>query len=363
MADKTGIEWTEATWNPVVGCDHVSAGCDNCYAARDASGRLAHMPQYAGLAVAGRFTGEARLLPERLAQPLAWRRPRRIFVNSMSDLFHKDIPDEYIARVFAVMAATPHHTFQVLTKRHARMRSLLSGEWGTGVFADAVEETMGEFTHASLDQWPLPNVWLGVSVETQGWADIRIPALLRTPAAVRFLSCEPLLGPVDLTEALVGYCAAHDFPGGFCIPRTHPGVEHIAWVIAGGESGPGARPMHPAWARQLRDQCEAAGVPFLFKQWGEYLPVRVENREGMFGGRGFQHPGGGWSAPVIRERSGGSFRSGRTRLMVAGDETRGGVMLDADTIALRVGKRAAGRLLDGRTWDQYPTSRTPAPPP
>lgn len=253
MSDHSRIEWTNATWNPTVGCTHVSPGCDNCYAARLASGRLAHTARYAGLAVDGRFTGEVRLVPEVLSKPLRWREPRRVFVNSMSDLFHDAIPDEYIAEVFAVMLLSPQHTFQVLTKRHARMRALLSSKaFRDAVWADACAYTTLGFTADRFtDAWPLPNVWVGVSVEDQKWADIRVPALLDTPAAVRFLSCEPLLGPIDLASYIGGRL--------------------ISWVIVGGESGPRARPMHPDWARSLRDQCTAAGVPFFFKQAGLVL--------------------------------------------------------------------------------------------
>ena len=248
------IEWTDETWNPVTGCTKVSPGCDHCYAER----------------ITERFHGpgsfaQVRLHEDRLSLPLRWRKPRRVFVNSMSDLFHEDVPTTFIAAVFDVMARTPQHTYQVLTKRHARLRSL-----GRGA-------TFGE-------GWPLPNVWLGVSVENQQWADIRIPALLETPAAVRFLSCEPLLGPVDLIGQggdLVGagiYALPdppeHDDGEPVCIDH---GAEQcrrcrfVDWVIAGGESGPGARPMHPDWVRSLRDQCEGARVPFFFKQAGAVL--------------------------------------------------------------------------------------------
>ncbi len=214
----TTIEWTDQTWNPVDGCDKVSPGCDHCYAE----------------AIATRFAGgkaypngfKVTLHPERLSHPLHWRKPRRVFVNSMSDLFHDQIPDEFIADIWDVMGAAPQHTFQILTKRPARMRSLLK-HWLT-----------------------LPNVWLGVSAENQRWADIRIPTLAETPAAIRFISAEPLLGPINLTDHL-------------------PGLD---WVIAGGESGRHARPMHPDWPRSIRDQCQAAGVAFLFKQWGGRTP-------------------------------------------------------------------------------------------
>jgi protein gp37 len=260
------IEWTDETWNPVTGCTKVSPGCDHCYAER----------------ITNRFGGpgafdQVVLHPERLEQPLRWRKPRRVFVNSMSDLFHEDVPDEYVARVFAVMAESPHHTFQILTKRHGRMRSLLRSD----AFYDLVDREwcgisdwhwgpllqMNDLNHGNVGpagRWPLPNVWLGVSVETQQWANFRIPALLQAPAAVRFLSCEPLLGPITL--ALPSYDAVDNVHWDF------DALRFLDWVIVGGESGPGARPMHPEWARSLRDQCTASGVPFLFKQWGGRTP-------------------------------------------------------------------------------------------
>ena len=253
---STAIEWTDETWNPVTGCTKVSPGCDHCYAER----------------VTERWSGkgsfaEVKLHPERLDKPLRWRKPRKVFVNSMSDLFHEDVPDEFIARAFAVMAQAEQHTFQILTKRHGRMRSLLSSpefekavdrewcsilDWFDGrIYEDA---WMGH-------TWPLPNVWLGVSVEDQKWANIRVPALLDTPAAVRFLSCEPLLGPVDLSN--IGP------EPGFDALLSHPGID---WVIVGGESGPGARPMQPEWARDIRDWSTVTTTPFLFKQWGGITP-------------------------------------------------------------------------------------------
>ena len=216
MGDKTGIEWTEATWNPVTGCDQVSPGCAHCYAKTMAE----RWRGVEGHAYENGF--DLTLRPERLDQPRRWTRPRVIFVNSMSDLFHEGIPREYRAEVFRVMAETPH-TYQVLTKR--------------AEFAASLAPSL---------PWP-PNVWMGVSVENQRWTT-RIDALRAIPAAVRFLSCEPLLGPLGLD------------------------LEGIGWVIAGGESGPGSRPMAPEWARGVRDQCAAAGVPFFFKQWGEYGP-------------------------------------------------------------------------------------------
>ncbi len=213
MPDRTGIEWTDATWNPVTGCTRVSPGCARCYALR----------------IAERFRGtpafpsgfDLTLHPERLDIPLHWRRPRRIFVNSMSDLFHEDVPLEFIRRVFDAMTAASWHQFQVLTKRGQRLREM-----------------------APQLEWP-ENVWMGVSVENQRWAS-RVDDLRTVPAAVRFLSVEPLLGPVRLN------------------------LDGIHWVIVGGESGPRARPMRIDWATSVRDQCVAAGVPFFFKQWGSH---------------------------------------------------------------------------------------------
>lgn len=252
MSDKTKIEWTDASWNPVTGCGKVSAGCDHCYAETIAH-RFAGTPAYPG-----GFT--VTLRPERLDQPLHWQRPRRVFVNSMSDLFHAAIPDEYIARVFAVMALAPHHTFQVLTKRPGRMRSLLR----TPTFWHVVAE-QGRAHHigdahgwlavaAMLSGKPLPNVWLGVSAEDQRWAGVRIPLQLDTPAAVRFVSAEPLLGPITFADL-----------------SPHSMLDALDWLIVGGESSHGARPMHPDWARSIRDQCATAGVAFHFKQTGTVL--------------------------------------------------------------------------------------------
>ncbi|OBB15114.1 hypothetical protein A5761_15130 [Mycolicibacterium setense] len=317
MSDNTGIEWCDSTWNPVTGCTEVSPGCDHCYAKTFAERWRGTQGHYFERGF------DVQLRPDKLDQPLRWRRPRRIFVNSMSDLFHDQVPDEYIARVWAVMACSYRHTFQVLTKRHARMRSLLSSERFVELFdvefckvPDWVDRYPDlDFARPEqvvhLADGPLSNVWLGVSTENQQWADIRIPALLDTPAAVRFISAEPLLGPIDLLE---------HFGSG---PAVRGGVAALDWVIVGGESGPGARPMHPDWARSLRDQCEAAGVPFLFKQWGEWVPQFDVD------GQPIDYP-----------------RIGR----VTTEPPDG----DRHSALLRVGKKHAGRELDGRTWDQYP---------
>lgn len=242
MAENSAIEWTDATWNFLTGCSKISPGCDHCYA-EALSKRLQATGAY-------RYRNGFQLTfhPEVLSVPLTWRRPRRIFVNSMSDLFHEDVPLDWIKRAFEVMAATPQHSYQILTKRADRVRRL-----------------------AVALKWP-PNVWMGVSVENQVFA-FRAKRLAQVPAAVRFLSVEPLLGPVTL-----------DLSG-------------IDWVIVGGESGPHARPMDPDWARSVRDQCAAAGVAFFFKQWGGRTP------------------------------------------------------------------KAGGRILDGRTWDEFPHAAEALPAP
>lgn len=290
MSDKTGISWADATWNPMSGCTRVSPGCEHCYIDWAPPFRIEgrHFVDAAGerSQAIGSTTG-VRLHPDRLDQPLRWTRPRRIFVNSLSDLFHDEVPDAFIARVFAVMAMSRRHTFQILTKRPARMRSLLNSKdfWrlvGVSVVEDLdrVEEAVG------LVRNPLPNVWLGVSVENQAAADLRIPHLLRSPAAVRFLSCEPLIGPVDLTAWVPeADCSCTRYVVDFSDPERfhdenlernddpacqfhHPSLD---WVIVGGESGKDARPMHPDWARALRDECMEAGVALWFKQAGAVL--------------------------------------------------------------------------------------------
>lgn len=292
MSTRTSIEWARnedgsegRTWNPTVGCDKVSPGCDHCYAEN----------------IARRFAGgpgfpngfEVTLKPERLLDPLKWRVPTRVFVNSMSDLFHADISDDYIARVFAVMAAAPQHTFQILSKRHGRMRSLLR----SAGFGEMVWQAFVDINHPGKD-WdtnqrllgdrnpgkpmpPLLNVHLGVSCENQQWADVRIPALLETPAAVRFVSAEPLLGPIDLWGPLVD--GLHRPRLTYWLDgRPHWGPERVGptglitqepavgpridWLICGAESGPGARPMNLDWVRTMRDQCVHSGVAFFFKQ-------------------------------------------------------------------------------------------------
>lgn len=314
MADKTKIEWTEATWNPTTGCSKVSPGCKNCYAEREWV-RLSANPE---TVYYRRNFNEVATHADRLNQPLRWTKSRLIFVNSMSDLFHGDIPLSFIQEVWLTMAfaRARGHRFQILTKRADRMPDVLNQI--DQEFIKAVYES------APVDmppwEWPLPNVWLGASVEDQKRADERIPFLLRTPAAVRFLSCEPLLGSVDLL---------HTVPCGYYCSEEHGHIDHslngLHWVIVGGESGPNARPTHPEWIRGLRDQCQAAQVPFFFKQWGEHVPAyMVENSSA--------YP---WE---IISKSGESVAKMDGQLMC------------------RVGKKFAGRVLDGRTWEEYPNA-------
>ena len=332
---STSIEWTDETWNPLSGCSKVSPGCDHCYAET-----IAH--RFAGTtAYPDGFT--VTLRPERLGQPLRWTRPRMVFVNSMSDLFHDDVPDDYIVDVFAVMAMARRHTFQVLTKRHGRMRSLLSDPG----FSSELRERIGivKYPDVPTAAWPLPNVWLGVSTENHQWASIRIPTLLDTPAAVRFISAEPLLGGINL-------CACTGLDNRAC--PLHADHAHLDWVIVGGESGPRARPMHLNWARGLRDQCVAAGVPFLFKQHGQWSPAapldaasRADYRNAhtiaddgtLYAPGDLAYPDG----PRYRE----ALRAGHNRAHLH--------------TTFRVGKKAAGRELDGRLWDQYPAALHPRP--
>ncbi len=308
MADQRdgGIAWTDAIWNPVSGCSRVSEGCRNCYAEKVAARFSDPGQPYAGLATRGpaRWTGEVRLAFTALSLPLRWTKPRRVFVNSMSDLFHEKLTDEEIAAVFGVMAAAPRHVFQILTKRPERMRRWF--EWlqkkieqSRNVFSEDPDGWIARHlvtsrarhfgapgeVQASGEEWPLPNVWLGVSVEDQRTADERIPLLLQTPAAVRFVSYEPALGPADferwlLAEVGTVECEAcgrqqADMGRGVaceeCGGATHPLAPErpqLDWVIIGGESGPDARPSDLAWASSTVAACKAAGVPVFVKQLG-----------------------------------------------------------------------------------------------
>ncbi len=298
----TSIEWTRGddgskgeTWNPVVGCSIKSAGCTNCYAMGIAHRGMSK--QHRGLTVmtsrGAKWNGEVRFLPDVLAKPLSWRKPRRVFVNSMSDLFHEGLAFEQIAAVFGVMAACPQHTFQVLTKRPERAREFFAwlgaeqhryeGGQATACVVAAQQATDYEtLVPAPIYSraWPLPNVWIGVSCEDQRAADERIPILLELPAVVRFVSAEPLLGPIDFRaipyrgdvdyflDAIAGRYST--IPGGQGNTFAHGMAlkRPIDWIIVGGESGPGARPCDVAWIRSIVEQCAGAGVPVFCKQLG-----------------------------------------------------------------------------------------------
>lgn len=347
MSTNTGIEWTDATWNPIRGCSRVSEGCRNCYAERQAA-RQIH-GTYEGLVRIHptpacppdsarrepRWTGEVRFVEKNLLDPLKWRKPRLVFVNSMSDLFHEKVPDEWIDRIFAVMYAAHWHRFQILTKRPRRMLEYCA----PARIESIADEALAQYSHydrwakdeslltardiAEDIQWPLQNVWLGVSVEDQKTADERIPLLLQTPAAVRWVSYEPALGPVDFSDYFPTRCCNGTDCGCRGLPINPP--PYCDWIVAGGESGARARPAHPDWFRSARDQCQAAGVPFFFKQWGEW------------GSQGFSR-----QATIIEP-------SGKTREFSSEFNIAKG-----DRMTYRVGKKAAGRLLDGRVHSEYP---------
>lgn len=298
----TKIEWTDESWNPVTGCTNISPGCDHCYA-ETITNRFKRHPW-----------NQVTLHPDRLDQPSKWKQPRKIFLCSMGDLFHSDVPWTFLYRVFNVMRENPHHTFQILTKRPGRMM----------VFANTVWPLYrGLEPHVA---WP-SNVWAGTSVEQEwdGKRDIaaRLGLLAQIPAAVRFVSYEPALGPVDFRPWLqCNRCGNWPWVQGF--GPTCAGVPHrpsINWVIAGGESGPLARPVNPDWLRAVRDQCQRADVPLFFKQWGEWLPYQqIEAGDQMAIYK---------ASSKIRERWEGE-------------------------LVCRLGKQAAGAMLDGREWRELP---------
>ena len=398
MADHSTIEWTDATWNPVTGCSVVSPGCTNCYAMKLAGTRLKHHPSRAGLTIDTKagpvWNGKVRLNRGWLHQPIEWKKPRMIFVCAHGDLFHEDVPDEWIDHVFAVMAVTPWHTYQVLTKRADRMRRYFAETWQRPARAAikiddgltvpeqkaGIDDRWHQIEHAidnlpipdddrfwssegalvgrpAWPRQPLPNVWLGVSAEDQARADERVPDLLATPATIRFLSAEPLLGPIDLEEAWHGESAINSECWGDCawcekgltpLHNCHLGRQTqlefdrarsgLDWIIAGGESGRGARPMHPDWVRHLRDQCAAARVPFFFKQWGGWLPVLDRDRDD----------------PDWRSDYTSLYENNRAILNLAGGMGFHGERVH---VVERVGKKRAGRVLDGTEHNGMPQVR------
>jgi protein gp37 len=327
----TKIEWCNETWGPLTGCSKISPGCQNCYAERMAK-RLAGRYGYSKDDPFG-----VTFHHDKLSQPLKWKKPRRIFVCSMGDLFHEDVPFDFIAAIFGVMAFCQCHTFIVLTKRPDRMARFFKDfhygdyqrnyNWWKNEAASLLNRhspktVFGIRLRPEPKELPLPNVWLGVTAENQEQADKRIPVLLQIPAAVHFVSIEPMLSEIDISRWTInhGYSNSElkEMQLSGAIPfggYVHGGTD-LDWVILGGETGPGARPMHPDWARSIRDQCHSAGTPFFFKQWGEFIP---ENQ--MYETWGPAKP---WYKWLDGSRS------------------------------YKVGKKSAGHMLDGRAWRQYP---------
>lgn len=357
MMVKSGVEWTRTlhadgtftpgtTWSPVTGCTKKSEGCRNCWAKHEVETRWSKNPNSIFF---GRAFSDIRCHPDQLRQPIRQRKGRRIFVCPRADLFHEEVPFEFIAAVFGAMAAAPQHTFLVLTKRPERMLAFFDwldhesnrvpGSAGpaslcfTKLLALGVDlpGRASTIEPAALT-WPLPNVQLGVSVEDQPTADERIPMLLRAPAAVRWLSLEPLLGAIDL-ELL-------DCMGG--------PYRKIDWVVLGGESGDDARPMHPEWVREIQQQCHYARVPFFFKQWGEWLPISEMEDSG-------EH----LYEPVPEGKPSDSIRRCRVATRAIGydaGEHWQVVAGNSSYLTFKVGKRAAGHLLDGKVYHQFPGS-------
>jgi protein gp37 len=355
MGRETGISWTDSTWNPIRGCSRVSEGCRHCYAESVAHRFSGPGLAYEGLVQldaagksTGKWNGQIKFVEEHLLDPLRWKKPQMIFVNSMSDLFHENVTDEMRDKIFAVMALCPQHTFQVLTKRPERMLAYFSDletsnrvGHAMDMIYDApalirtkIDHPGWSFTRGGQEWEPLSNVHLGVSVDDQPTANLRIPLLLRTPAAVRFISAEPLLGSLNIrpdlgTECVHGDSYSEDDTNATICRRCEE-TPTLDWVIVGGESVVGARPMHPDWARSLRDQCNAARVPFFFKQWGELAP----------GAQGANYA---------------SAKRMYTRIDIQGNPSNDPTSWAAsDALFYRVGTKAAGCLLDGVEHHEFP---------
>ncbi len=342
----TNIGWTDETWSAIVGCTRASDGCRNCYSERFMarfSGIKGH--KFEGISKftkdGPRWSGEIRFAEEALREPLHWRKPRKVFVCSISDLFHEKVKQEWIDKIFAVMAMCPQHTFQVLTKRTECMRDYLRHQDVAQRISQEIEAVKRNPRPATVPghlqvKWPLSNVWIGTSVENQKTANERIPLLLETPAVIRWISAEPLLSPIDLNAMSRNGASDEITAEDDAMGPPLGGVGGIDWVIAGGESGPDARPMHPAWARNIRDQCVEAEVAFNFKQWGNW--IEGHSIDGFF-----------WYKDANGEEQN---LSGDTWAKIHYWEYEKGM-------SFKVGKKVAGRRLDGKIWDEYPKEAVP----
>ena len=363
----TDIEWTNETWNVATGCSRVSDGCDNCYAMRQARRFDGMGHGYDGTTRnkdGVDWTGQINLHPDRLEEPLRWQKPRRVFVCSMGDLFHPAVSFDFIDRVFAVMALAKEHTFQVLTKRPERMLNYLSDCNHVGVgLGDRISNGIAAAADVPPKEirarWPLPNLWLGTSCENQETADERIPHLLKCPAAIHFLSAEPLLGSIDLNNVEASAAQLFGDSEVLATGESLPAPEMaetfntlgdqsefpmgLDWVIAGGESGHGARPMHPDWVRSLRDQCADAGVAFFFKQWGAWKELEYYEKADV----SLLEDG---TATYRRSAINGEQHFHPEGYMHHTSPENGRVYMR------RVGKKAAGRTLDGETHDEFPAA-------
>jgi protein gp37 len=349
------IQWTNKTWNPTTGCNKVSQGCKNCYAEVMHKRQMAMNPHK----YTKPFSAGVEVHEDELIKPYKWKKPCMIFVNSMSDLFHEDVPFEFIVKVYAIMKACPQHTFQVLTKRIERALEFYKWVQGNIDQLKIALPILGFVMKNEGAFFPPSNVWIGTSCEDQTTYNQRVPILLQIPAAIRFLSCEPLLGPIDLRfdSNCMDYNHA-DFGHGRACIDTHK----IHWVIAGGESGHKARPVHPDWIRSLRNQCDSkkgANIPFFFKQWGEYLP--------------FEETG---QPPFYRDCATGEEHDGHLMNMINYDHySEAGKFkgfrwyppMDAidrclendsnDCSWLKMGKSKSGNMLDGKQYLEFPTTK------
>lgn len=333
MSGKTSIEWADKVWNPVVGCTPVSEGCQNCYA-RTLHDRR-HQAVLNGKIMPKQYKqpfNQIQCLEERLEDPLHWRTPSRVFVNSMGDLFHRDVPYDFIGDVVETISRCPQHIFIVLTKRPSRMQFIFS-------------EVM-----TALAEKPLPNLWLGVSLSSNNdlWM---MDDLLKTPAAVRLVSCEPMLGWVNLMRYFrCTDCCGEDEIGPCKGEPQCPDYQPfgIDWVICGGETGQNARPMHPDWVRSLRDQCQETSVPFFFKGWGSWKPISEMAEEEY---SKLYYPAPKWDPE-------GTNRCRVASRPIGYDGGEHWQRIEQPSyLTFRVGKRRAGRLLDGVEWNQYPEKR------